>query len=281
MRNDFEISIEDRPETNLGDVEDFFPESSIGSTNQAAKESSKTPTTPLLHRASARERAKQPDEYIKRLGPETLATPLDESRINLFIIEERIRSEIREIIRSEFRQIPEIHWVQNLQHLSYHLRQPIPILIVIKGDAVTATYDDIELSGRGASVKEAKSNLCANIVSRYEEFGKSAPKSQEFTFLKRIIEEVEPPAWRELKQLYREKLEEFSHVQKGYIRIDGNNAEVVILLSEESVEIIMELAQLDLEINQKFPSLSFSAEYELTEDYLELGDFECFHKFVS
>ena len=37
-------------------------------------------------------------------------------------------SEIKEIIRSELRQLPETHWVQNLRHPSYHLRQPIPIL---------------------------------------------------------------------------------------------------------------------------------------------------------
>ena len=186
-------------------------------------------------------------------------------------------SQVKEIIRSEFRQLPETHWVQNLQHSSYYLRQPIPILIEKADDTVTATYDDVKLYGAGGSVKAAMSDLCAKIVARYEELEKSTAKSQEYTFLNRIIEEIEPPAWQELKQLYREKLEEIPYVQGGYIRIDGNNAEIVIVLSEESVEIIMELAEIDLEINQEFCSLSFSVEYESPEDYLELDDFECFY----
>ena len=186
-------------------------------------------------------------------------------------------SQVKEIIRSEFRQLPETHWVQNLQHSSYYLRQPIPILIEKADDTVTATYDDVKLYGAGGSVKAAMSDLCAKIVARYEELEKSTAKSQEYTFLNRIIEEIEPPAWQELKQLYREKLEETPYAQEGYIKIDGNNAEVVIVLSEESVEIIMELAQIDLEINQEFRSLSFSVEYESSEDYLELDDFECFY----
>ena len=192
-------------------------------------------------------------------------------------LEDLTPSQVKEIIRSEFRQLPETHWIQNLRHAAYHLRQPIPILIERANDAVTATYDDIELCGTGNSVKAAISDLCAKIVARYEELGKSPAKSQEYAFLKRIIEEVEPPAWQELKQLYREKLEEIPYVQEGYIKIDDNNAEVVIVLSEESVEIIMELAQIDLEINQEFRSLSFSVEYESSEDYLELDDFECFY----
>ena len=185
--------------------------------------------------------------------------------------------QMKEIIRSAFHQLPETRWVQNLRHPSYQLCQPIPILIERADDAVTATYDDIELCGTGNSVKKAMSDLCAKIVAFYEELGEGTAKSQEYAFLKRIIEEVEPPAWQELKQLYREKLEEIPYVQEGYIKIDDNNAEVVIVLSEESVEIIMELAQIDLEINQEFRSLSFSVEYESSEDYLELDDFECFY----
>ena len=277
MSNDFELSIEDRPETNIGDVGDFFPEFPIGAINQGAKESSRTPTTPHLLSAGVRVRAKQPDEHIKRLGSTTLDTPFDESWLGLIWIEERIRSAIRDIIRSEFRISPETHWVQNLRHPSYCLRRAIPISIEKKGGTVTATYDDIELNGTGKSVKEAMSDLCTKIVSRYQQLGESAPTSQEYTFLKRIIEEVEPAAWQELKQLYREKLQEMPYVQKGYIRIDGNNAEVIIVLSEESAEIIMELAQLDLNINQRFRSLTFSVEYKATENYLELNEFECFY----
>ena len=141
-------------------------------------------------------------------------------------------SQIKEIIRSAFRQLPETHWIQNLRHSSYHLRQPIPILIEKADGTVTATYDDIELCGTGESVKAAISDLCAKIVARYEELGESAAKSQEYRFLKRIIEEVEPPAWQELKQLYREKLAEIPYVEEGYIKINGKDADVIIVLSE-------------------------------------------------
>ncbi len=184
--------------------------------------------------------------------------------------------QMKEIIRSEFRQLPETRWIQNLRHPSYHLRQPIPISIERAGDAVTATYDDAELCGTGDNAKAAISDLCAKIVARYEELGESPAKSQEHTFLKRIIEEVEPPAWQELKQLYKEKLEAISYVQEGYIKIDNNNADVVIILAEESVDRIKRLAKIDLEINLKFRPLYFHVEYKLSENYLELDDFDRF-----
>ena len=106
---------------------------------------------------------------------------------------------------------------------------------------------------------------------------KSAAKSQEYTFLKQVIEEIQPKAWEEVKQLYREKLEGIPYVQKGYIKIDGKDADVIIVLSKESVEIIKQLAQIDLEINLKFRPLYFFVEYESSEDYLELDDFERFY----
>ena len=268
MNNDFELFREDRSETNIGDAGDFFPEFPIEAIREGAKPSSRTHTSLLVPSAGVRERAKQLDEYIKRLGSTTLDTPFDESWFSLFGIEERIRS--------EFRQLPEIRWVQNLRHPSYHLRQPIPILIERADDDVTATYDDVELCGTGNSVKEAMSDLCTKIVAHYEELGESAAKSQEYTFLKQIIEEIQPKAWEEVKQLYREKLEEIPYVQEGYIKIDGNNADVVIVLSEESVEIIEQLAEIDLEINLQFRPLYFFVEYESSEDYLELNDFERF-----
>ena len=186
-------------------------------------------------------------------------------------------SVIRRIIRSELHQLPETRWFLNLQHSSYHLRQPIPILINRADDTVTATYDDVELCGTGDNIPAATSDLCAKIVTRYEELRESAAKSQEYAFFKRIIEEVEPPAWQELKQLYKEKLEEIPYVQKGYIRIDGNNADVVIVLSEYSVDRIEQLAEIDLEINLNFRPLSFFVEYKFSEDYLALNDFECFY----
>jgi hypothetical protein len=185
-------------------------------------------------------------------------------------------SEIKEIIRSELRQLPETHWVQNLRHPSYHLRQPIPIRIERADGTVTATYDDAELCGIGDSVKTAISDLCEKIVARYEELGESTEKSQEYKFLKQIIEEVKPPAWQELKQLYKERLEETPYVQAGYIKIEGKEADVIIVLSEESVEIIEQLAAIDLEINLKFRPLFFHVEYERSKDYLDLNDFERF-----
>ena len=185
--------------------------------------------------------------------------------------------QVKEIIRSAFRQLPETRWVQNLRHPSYQLRQPIPILIEKADDAVTATYDDVELCGTGDSVRTAISDLCTKIVAYYEELEESAAKSQEYTFLKQVIEEIQPKAWEEVKQLYREKLEGIPYVQKGYIKIDGKDADVIIVLSEESVEIIKQLAQIDLEINLKFRPLYFFVEYESSEDYLELDDFERFY----
>ncbi len=187
-------------------------------------------------------------------------------------------SKIKEIIRSELRQLPETHWVQNLRHPLYHLRQSIPIRIERADDTVTATYDDVDLCGTGDSVKAAISDLCTKIVARYEELGESAAKSQEYRFLKRIIEEVEPPAWQELKQLYREKLEEVPYVQEGYIKIEGKEADVIIVISEYSVDRIKQLARIDLEINKKFRPLFFHVEYERSKEHLDLNDFERFYQ---
>ena len=281
MSNNLESLRGDRSETNIGRALDSFLELSIGDTREGVKPSSITHASSLVSREDIKARGKPPYEHINRLGfvsgPTTSDIPFDENWLGLFRIQEIIRSEIREIIHSEFRQSPETRWVQNLRHSSYQFRQPIPILIEREDGAVAATYDDVDLRGTGESVKEAMSDLCAKIVAHYEELGESAAKSQEYTFLKRIIEEVEPTAWQELKQLYTEKLEEISYVQKGYIKIDGNNADVVIVLTEESVEIIMELSQIDLDINLKFRPLYFFVEYESSEDYLELDDFERFY----
>lgn len=186
-------------------------------------------------------------------------------------------SQIKEIIRSELRQLPETHWVQNLRHSSYHLRQPIPIRIERADDTVTAAYDNAELCCPGDSVKAAISDLCAKIVARYEELGESTEKSQEYKFLKQIIEEVEPPAWQELKQLYKERLEEIPYVQEGYIKIEGKEADVIIVISEYSVDRIKRLAKIDLEINKKFRPLFFHVEYERSKKYLELDDFDRFY----
>ena len=183
-------------------------------------------------------------------------------------------SELKQLIR----QLPGTHWVQNLRHPCYQLRQPIPVLVERAGDTVTATYEDVELCGSGVSVKAAILDLCAKIVEYYEELQANGVKSQDDKFLQHIIEEIQPPAWEDFKHLYREKLKALPYVQEGYINIDGQNADVVIILSEESVEKIEQLAEIDLELYQRFDPLCFHVEYENSTDYLELDDFECFYK---
>ena len=93
-----------------------------------------------------------------------------------------------------------------------------------------------------------------------------------------MIEEIQPRAWEELKQLYREKLAEIPYVRKGYIKIDGNNADVFIIISGYSVAQIKHLAGIDLEINLKFRPLYFFVEYRRSEEYLDLDDFERFYE---
>lgn len=95
--------------------------------------------------------------------------------------------------------------------------------------------------------------------------------------LKQTIEEFQPPAWQELKQLYGEKLEEVPYVQEGYIKIEGKEAEAIIVISEYSVDRIEQLAGIDLEINKKFRPLYFHVEYKRSENYLELDDFDRFY----
>ena len=111
----------------------------------------------------------------------------------------------------EEKQLPETRWVQNLRHPCYQFRQPIPVLVEGAGDVVTANYDDIELCGTGESVKAAILDLSAKIVAYDEELKTSLDRSgvrctEDYTFLKQIIEEIQSPAWEEVKQLYQEKL---------------------------------------------------------------------------
>ena len=191
--------------------------------------------------------------------------------------------QVKEIIRSEIRQLPETRWIQNLRHPSYHLRQPIPILIEREGDVVAANYDDLDLSGKGEDVKSAISDLCGKIVACYDGARESAHRNgdsptQEYTFLRQIIVEIQPAAWEEVKELYRERLKGFSYVQKGYINISmPDYAAVIIILSEESVDRIEQLAEIDLEINLKFRPLYFFVEYESSEDNLDLKNFVRFY----
>ena len=178
---------------------------------------------------------------------------------------------------------PETRWIQNLRHPSYQLRQPIPIVIERAGDIVTANYDDLELQATGDDVKAAISHLCGQIVAYYEQAKNSSDRegnlsTQQDSFLKQIIVETQPKAWEEIKQLYVEKLKAYPYVDKGYINISAPDyADVIIVLSDESANRIAQLAQIDLEINLKFHPLNFSVEYESSEDYLDLSDYDRFY----
>lgn len=173
---------------------------------------------------------------------------------------------------------PETRWVQNLRHPRYQLHHPIPVLVERADDGVTITYDDVELHGTGENVKAAILDLCVKIVAHYEELQANGVKSQEYTFLKQMIEEIQPPAWEELKQLYREKLAELPYVRKGYIKIDGNNADVFIILSSHSLAQIEQLAVIDRELNMKFRPLYFFAQHSRSEEFLDLDHFERFYQ---
>ena len=195
--------------------------------------------------------------------------------------------QVKDIIRSEIRQLPETRWIQNLRHPSYHLRQPIPILIEREGDGVTANYDDLGLSGRGESAKAAILDLCGKIVACYEGARECADRNddsptQEYTFLRQVIVEIQPELvssllWKEVKQFYRERLEVIPDVQKGYIKQGQEYVEVIILVSGHSVTLIEQLSKIDLEINRKFRPLCFYIEYKRSLGYLDLDDFEQFY----
>ena len=73
-------------------------------------------------------------------------------------------------------------------------------------------------------------------------------------------------------------MEEIPYVQEGYIKIEGKEADVIIVISEYSVDRIKELARIDLEINKKFRPLYFHVEYERSKEYLDLNDFERFYQ---
>ena len=181
-------------------------------------------------------------------------------------------------------QPPETRWIQNLRHPSYQLRQAIPIVVDRKGEVVTAHYDDLNLSAEGDNLQTAMSALCGQIVASYENAEKCAdsmdnPPTQAYAFFKQIIVETPPKVWEEIKQLYAEKLKAFPYVDKGYINISAPDyADVIIVLSDESADRIEELAQIDLEVNLKFHPLNFSVEYESSEEYLDLKNFERFYQ---
>ena len=224
-------------------------------------------------------------EAIKGLNP------FSDSTISVFSFEKNWLGTfpIEGIIPPEFRQFPETNWFQDPQYSPDQLHQLIPILIEREDNVVTAAYDDVQLHGIGSGVHVAISYSCTRIVAYSEELKVSVNRSGDLPLenyhsnlplkdmFRQIMGEVEPKEWQELKQLYREKLEEIPYVQEGYINIDGNNADVILVLSEYSVDRIEQLAEIDLEINLKFRPLSFFVEYKFSEDYLELNDFECFY----
>ena len=195
--------------------------------------------------------------------------------------------QVKEIIRSEIRQLPETRWIQNLRHPSYHLRQPIPVLIEREAGVVTANYGDLDLSGKGGEVKAAISDLCGKIVACYERAEDCADRkdnspTHEYTFLKQIIVEIQPELvpserWKGIKQFYQDRLEVIPDVQKGYIKQGPEYVEVVILISGHSVKLFEQLAKIDLEINLKFAPLCFSIEYNHSPNSRFLSDFERFY----
>ena len=195
--------------------------------------------------------------------------------------------QVEDIIRSEFRQLPETRWIQNLRHPSCHLRQPIPILIEREDGAVSASYDDLDLSGEGGDVAGAISDLRGKIVARYEEMRECADQNGDsptggYAFLKQIIVEIQPELvsskrWKEVKRCYRERLAMIPDVRKGFIKQGQKYVEVIILISGHSVKLLEQLAKIDLEINQKFRPLWIHVEYERSLEYLNLADFEQFY----
>lgn len=182
-----------------------------------------------------------------------------------------------------FRQTPETHWIRDFAHTSYHLRQPIPILVNYGADIVTTKYY-LELDGSGGNLEEAISDLCGKMIVHYEAVQNytdrtGSPSAQQPSFLKQTIVETQAQAWDEIKRLYRERLKAFPYVDRGYINISTPDyAEVVIILSDESADRIKQLAQIDLEINLRFRPLNFSVEYESSEEFLDLKNFKRFYQ---
>ena len=182
-----------------------------------------------------------------------------------------------------FQHPPETRWIQNLRHPSYQLRQPIPIVIERSGGLVTANYDDLRLEAKGDDVNDVLSDLCRKIIACYDEVQERADRkgtahSPEHAFLKQIIVETQPRVWEEVKQLYREKLKLFPFVEKGFINVSAPDyAEVIIILSDDASDRIQQLAEIDLEINQKYRPLFLYVNYALSDDFLELNDFVRFY----
>ena len=191
---------------------------------------------------------------------------------------------------SEFRQLPETDEIQALEYTTY-LSHPATLNLMDREEnPETANYLDDEDHSIGYSVRIELWNSYTKIVAYSEgfkvdinQFGYSHVRnnsrgSQLDDVSLQILETNLPKAWQELKQLYREKLQAIPYVQEGYINISAPEyADVILLLSDYSVDRIERLAEIDLELNLKLRPLHFFVEYELSEDNPELEYFERFY----
>lgn len=82
-------------------------------------------------------------------------------------------------------------------------------------------------------------------------------------------------SWEKVKRFYQDKLEVIPPVQAAYIRIDRDYAEIIIQITEYSLNLVKQLAQIEIEVSDKYPGLRFDAEY-VTED-ITTDDFERFY----
>ena len=95
------------------------------------------------------------------------------------------------------------------------------------------------------------------------------------------MDKVQFPTWQELKDCYKERLKEIVYVEEAGIKIYNEDADVIIKISEYSIDNIKELARLDLEINLNFRPLWFHVEYKIDKDYIIPNDFEYFYRAID
>ena len=91
---------------------------------------------------------------------------------------------------------------------------------------------------------------------------------------------VKFPTWTELTQFYENELKKIRYIEKGYIKINNKDADIIIVISEYSIDKIKQLARLDLETNLKFRPLYFHVEYKLSENHFEsnYSDYDIFYQ---
>ena len=79
-------------------------------------------------------------------------------------------------------------------------------------------------------------------------------------------------SWEKVRRFYQDKLKAIASVQAAYIRIDGDFAEIIIQIEGHSLDLIKELARIEVQISDQFPDLYFNVEYEredITADNFE------------